>query len=152
MPSIRLQIFEQIAVLLNATGKPTTLKTVSHERTHPIETADLDAILIYADDDAPKPLAGQEYKAPLTERQLSIICECRALGTESITPEQALDPLLVWTLQQIIGNETFDGLANGVVEQRTVWLSREGEKPIAAAAIHFTVKYRTARADPTKKS
>jgi hypothetical protein len=58
----------------------------------------------------------------------------------------------VWATKQIVANEQFGGLANGVEEQRTQWFSREGEVPIAAAALHFTVRYRTARADPTSKS
>jgi hypothetical protein len=150
-PSIREQIFPAIQTLLEASGGPAGL-TVHRERTRPIEKETLPAVLLYADDDNPKPLGGQQYKAPLTERQLSLVCECRAKGTLSISPDTALDPLIVWVTKQIVGNEQFGGLANGVDEQRTVWISREGEVPVAAAAIHFTVKYRTARADPTSKS
>lgn len=149
--SIRNQIFVAIENVLTATGGPTGL-TVHRERTRPIEKETMPAILLYADDDIPKPLAGQQYKAPLTERQLGLVCQCRAQGTLSISPDEALDPLIVWATKQIVGNEQFGGLANGVDEQRTVWISREGEVPVAAAAIHFTVKYRTARADPTSKS
>jgi hypothetical protein len=147
--SIRERIFQALEGLLAGTGAPTGL-TVTRERLRPIEKESLPAILIYADDDAPKPLAGQNYKAPLSERVLALVVECRAnAGTGP--PDLALDPLLVWATQVVVGNEKFGGLANGVDEQRTVWLSREGEVALAAAAIHFTVKYRTARADPTKK-
>lgn len=149
--SIRNQIFDAIETVLAASGGPTGL-TVHRERTRPIEKETMPAILLYADDDIPKPLGGQQYKAPLTERQLGLVCQCRAMGTLSISPDEALDPLIVWATKQIVGNEQFGGLANGVDEQRTVWISREGEVPVAAAAIHFTVKYRTARADPTSKS
>src|SRR5689334_1101705 len=102
--SIRNQIFVAIDNLLMATGGPTGL-TVHRERTRPIEKDSLPAILLYADDDIPKPLAGQQYKAPLTERQLGLVCECRAMGTLSISPEEALDPLLVWATKQIVANE-----------------------------------------------
>ena len=149
--SIRENIFGAIQALLGMSGGPAGL-TIHRERTRPIEKETMPAILLYADDDIPKPLAGQQYKAPLTERQLGLVCQCRAIGTLSISPDEALDSLIVWATQQIVGNEQFGGLANGVDEQRTVWISREGEVPVAAAAIHFTVKYRTARADPTSKS
>lgn len=137
------------ATLLAGTGGPVGL-TVHRERLRPIEKETLPAIMIYADDDSPKPLAGVKYAAPLEERQLSLVVECRA-NAGTTPPDQALDPLLVWATQIIIGNEKFAGLASGVDEERTVWLSREAEIALAAAAIHFTVKYRTARADPTKK-
>lgn len=147
--SIREQIFQQLETLLAGVGGPPGL-AVSRERLRPIEKETLPAILIYADDDAPKTLASQQYKAPLSERQLTLVVECRAnAGTGP--PDAALDPLLVWATKVIVANEQFGGLANGVEEQRTTWLSREGEIALAAAALHFTVKYRTARADPTKK-
>jgi hypothetical protein len=149
MSSIREQIFVAAAALLAGTGGPAGL-TVTRERLRPIEKESLPAVLLYADDDAPKPLAGQTYQAPLTERQLSLVVECRAdAGTGP--PDVALDPLLVWVTNTLIANEKFGGLASGIDEQRTAWLSREGEIAVAAAAIHFTVKYRTARADLTKK-
>jgi hypothetical protein len=149
--SIREQIMTAIEAALGADGGPAGL-TVHRERTRPIETDSLPAILFYAGDDLPKPLAQTSYRAPLTERQLSLEVQCRALGTSELAPDQVLDPLIVWANLQIFLDETFGGLANGVEEIRTVWSSREGDKPIAAATIHFTIKYRTSRLDPTLKS
>jgi hypothetical protein len=149
--SIRERIFQVLTALLRQPGRgaPQGL-LVTRERLRPIEKEMLPAILLYADDDDPKPLAGQMYKAPLVERQLSLVVECRA-NSDNGPPDLALDPLLVWATQTIVENEQFGGLANGVEEHRTTWISREGEIAVAAAALHFTVKYRTARADPTKK-
>jgi hypothetical protein len=147
--SIREQIFALATTLLGGPGAPAGL-TVTRERLRPIEKESLPAVLLYADDDVPKPLAGQLYQAPLTERQLSLVAECRAKAGTGAT-DTALDPLLVWVIQTLTANEKFGGLASGIEEQRTTWISREGEIAVAAAAIHFTVKYRTARADPTKK-
>jgi hypothetical protein len=149
--SIREQIFVAIQTLLEAAGGPAGL-TVHRQRTRPIEEDTLPAILIYADDDAPKPLLNQQYNPPLTERQMMLVCECRAKGTLSISPDEALDPLLVWATQQIMQNQQFGGLANGADEQRTVWNSREGNIPVAAAGLHFLVKYRTATTDPAAKN
>jgi hypothetical protein len=151
MASIRKQILDAVIVALEASGGPPGLH-VHRERHRPIETDQLDAILVYAEDDAPKPLAGVTYQAPLTERQLNLVLEYRANVPAGQTDDEALDPLIVWGQTQILENEKFGGLASGVDEGRTVWLSREAETTVAAAAGHFTVKYRTARADPTSKS
>lgn len=151
MDSIRKQIMDAVIVALTASGGPPGLN-VHRERRRPIETDQLNAILVYAEDDAPKPLAGVTYQAPLTERQLNLVLEYRANVPAGQTDDEALDPLIVWGQQQILENEKFGGLASGVDEGRTVWLSREAETTVAAAAGHFTVKYRTARADPTSKS
>jgi len=148
--SIRKQIVDAAITLLQASGGPSGL-TVHRERHRPIETDQLDAILVYAEDDAPKPLAGITYQAPLTERQMTLVLEYRAKVPAGTTDDEALDPLIVWGQQQILENEKFGGLASGVDEGRTVWLTREAETTVAAAAGHFTVKYRTARADPTSK-
>lgn len=151
MASIREQIIVALMAALNAGGGPAGL-TVHRERTRAIEQDSLPAIMIYCEDDPPKTLSGVTYRAPLTERQLTVGVECRALGSSSVSPDAALDPVTVWATKQTFSDETFGGLANGVEEIRTVWSSREGDKPIAAATIHFTIKYRTSRLDPTLKS
>lgn len=149
--SIREGILTALVAALSGAGGPAGL-TVHRERTRPIEIDSLPAIMIYAEDEQPKPLGAQAYRAPLTERQLAIGVECRALGTATVSPDEALDPVVVWATQTILANEAFGGLANGVEEERTVWNSREGDLPIAAAAVHFTIKYRTSRLDPTSAS
>ena len=132
-------------------GSPAGL-TVHRERTRPIEIDSLPAIMLYADDDVPKPLGQQIYAAPLTERQFSLGLECRAQGSTSVSPDEALDPVLVWAAKTVLANEKFGGLANGVEEGRTVWSSREGDAPVASAKLSFTIKFRTSRLDPTSKS
>jgi hypothetical protein len=151
--SIREQIMVLLVAALNAggAGSPAGL-TVHRERTRPIEIDSLPAILVYADDDVPKPLAQQIYNAPLTERQFSLGLECRAQGTSSVSPDAALDPVLMWAAITVLANERFGGLASGVEEGRTVWASREGDTPVASAKLSFTIKYRTSRLDPTSKS
>jgi hypothetical protein len=149
--SIREQIITALVAALSAGGSPSGL-TVHRERTRPIEIDSLPAIMVYADDDVPKPLAGQTYRAPLTERQLSVALECRAQGSTSVSPDEALDPVLVWAAQTVLANEQFGGLANGVEEGRTVWASREGDVPVASAKWSITIRYRTSRLDPTSKS
>jgi hypothetical protein len=148
--SIREQIMVALVAALG-TGGPAGL-TVHRERTRPIEIDSLPAIMVYADDDVPKTLADQRYRAPLTERQMTLAIECRGQGSSGVSPDQALDPMLVFAAQTVLANETFGGLANGVEEGRTVWSSREGDVPVASAKWIITVRYRTSRLDPTSKS
>jgi hypothetical protein len=150
MASFREQIMTAIVAALSAGGAPAGL-TVHRERTRPIETDSLPAVLLYAEDDVPKPLAAQVYRAPLTERQLTVVLECRAAGALNTPVDVALDPVAVWATQQMFADVSFGGLANEVEEGRSVWQSREGDLPVASCAIHFTVKYRTSRLDPTTK-
>jgi hypothetical protein len=108
--------------------------------------------MVYADDDVPKTLGQQTYAAPLTERHLTLELECRAQGSSGVSPDAALDPILVWATQQVLADDRFGGLANGVEEGKTAWSSREGNVPVAAAKLSFTVRYRTSRLDPTSKT
>jgi len=126
--------------------------TIHRERTRPIETDSLPAVMLYAEDDPPKTLAREVYRAPFTERQLSLGIECRAEGSASVSPDAALDPILVWTALALFADETLGGLANGMEEGRTVWTSREGNVPIAAAKWSLIIRFRTSRLDPTSKS
>lgn len=152
--SIREQIVVALVAALNAgaAGSGITGLTIHRERTRPIETDSLPAILVYADDDVPKTLAQQTYAAPLTERQLMLAVECRAQGSDGVSPDETLDPILVYAAKTVLANEKFGGLANGVEEGKTQWNSREGDVPVAAARLSFTVRYRTSRLDPTSKS
>jgi hypothetical protein len=150
--SIREQIVVALIAALNAGAGSVTGLTIHRERTRPIEIDSLPAILVYADDDVPQTLASQTYASPLTVRQLSLAMECRAQGTSSISPDEALDPVLVYAAKTVLASERFGGLASGVEEGKTVWASREGDVPVASARLNFTVRYRTSRLDPTSKS
>jgi hypothetical protein len=151
LASVREQIVAALVAALSAGGGPAGL-TVHRERTRPIEIDSLPSILVYADDDVPKPLAQQTYDAPLTERHLSLSIECRAAGSSGVAVDQALDPILVWAASAVRADEKFGGLASGVEEGRTVWSSRETDTQVAAAKWSITIRYRTSRLDPTSKS
>jgi hypothetical protein len=149
--SIREQIILAAQAALSAAGGPAGLN-VYRERQRPIEVSSLPACVIYAEDDAPRPFDGNQYKSPLVERLLAMRVEGRAQGDQATPADAALDPILVWITKQMFKDEKFGGLANGVVEGRTAWLSAEGDVSVAAAAISFTIKYRTSRLDPTSQS
>jgi len=155
--SIREQILAAIVTNLAASGAPAGL-TVHRMRARPIEDDQLPAILVYSEDDEPKPLGGQVFQAPLVERQLVIYLEYRAAGSLTVSPDAALDPLIVWGTQTMVANEKIvsttypDGLAMGVVELKTAWMTKEGDKILAAASTQWLVKYRTSRSDPTSRT
>jgi hypothetical protein len=155
--SIRETILSAIVANLVATGVPAGV-TVHRMRTRPIEDDQLPAILVYSEDDEPIPLGGQTFKPPLVQRQLVIYLEYRAQGSTTVSPDEALDPLIVWGTQTMVSNEKFvsdsfpDGLGMGVVEGKTAWMSKEGDAIVAAASTQWTVKYRTSRLDPTSRT
>jgi hypothetical protein len=60
--------------------------------------------------------------------------------------------VLVWAVMGGFVDETFGGLALGAEEIRTEWKSREADASIAAATLHFSIRYRTTRLDPTSKT
>lgn len=152
--SIRERIVANVIAALGAAAtpdgysKPTGL-TVHRERTRPIETDSLPAILVYFEDDAPRDFDKQQYRSPLVIRDLAVALQCRAQGSQSVSPDQALDPVLVWALKAGLADETFGTLALGAQELKTEWKSREGDVPVAAATLHFSIRYRTSRLDPT---
>jgi hypothetical protein len=156
--TIRQQIIVSILACLtadeaggsNPPAKPAGL-TVHRERTRSIEADELPAILVYFEDEKPRPI-GSHYKAPLTERDMSIAVEFRAAGSTGVSPDEALDPLMAWALYQIFGNESCNGLANGVEEGRTEWRAKEGDIALASATTHLSIKYRTSRIDPSSRT
>lgn len=156
--SIRELILEAIVANLSDPSSGIANLSVHRMRTRPLEDDQLPAILIYSEDDEPKPLAGQTFQAPLVERQLVIYLEYRAIGSSTVSPDQALDPLIVWGTKTMVANEKFvsiaypGGLGMGVVEGKTAWMSKEGDRILAAASTQWIVKYRTSRLDPTSRT
>jgi hypothetical protein len=131
--------------------KPAGL-SVHRERTRPIEIDSLPAIMVYSEDDPPKTLGTQVYRAPLTEHQLTVALELRAQGSAGVSPDAALDPLYVWAILALGADVSFGGLASEVEEGRMTWNSHEGDVPVVAAKLQINIRYRTSRLDPTSKS
>jgi hypothetical protein len=130
-------------------SKPAGL-TIHRERTRAIEVDTLPAVLLYFKDDEPKPI-GSQREAPLTERRMVLTVESRAIGSPTLSPDEALDPVYLWTVYRLLKNERFGGLANGIEEGKTEWHSKEGDLALASATTYFTIRYRTSRIDPSSK-
>ena len=152
MASIRDRILEALLAALSASGGPAGL-LVTEERTHPVQTEQLPLIGLYFDDEEPLPLDKQVFRAPVTQKLLRVTVEYRAaVGSPITAPRKAIDPLYLWTMQQLGADETFGGLAMGLTEGPTKWLSQEADAIVAAAAQTFIVHYRTARLNPSTTS
>lgn len=151
--SVRQQIVQAAQAALNTAAtipaglqsKPANF-TAMRERMYPIEKSKLPAAILYSEDDVPRHIGGESGYS--IERSVALAVEARAWGSPS---DLALDPVIVWITQRFFADETFGGLATRVIEGRTVWSIKTGDDPIAAATIHFSIKYRTSRTDPTVK-
>lgn len=152
MSSIREQIAAKAVDLLAASGDgltPPSDLTVHRERTRPITQDTLPAILVYFEDEEPTPLAKQRFQAPIVERHMNLVLELRATPIAGQAPDEAVDPLYMWAVQQIMSNEKFSGLAMGVTEGPMKWTATEADKVFAGAALHLVIHYRTSRLDPS---
>jgi hypothetical protein len=156
MSSIREQIADAVLAVLQGPGTvdspPPANLTVHRERTRPITADTLPAILVYFEDEEPTPLAKQRFQAPIVERHLNLVCELRTTPLAGQAPDEAVDPLYVWVMQQIMADERFGGLAMGVTEGPMKWMATEADVVFAGAALHLIIHYRTSRQDPTLAS
>jgi hypothetical protein len=150
MSSIREQVAAAVVTAVSS-GGPTGL-TVHRERTRPIEKEQCPAILLFFEDEIPETLAGQKFKAPLTERCLNLTAEIRAIPAAGQAVDEAVDDLYVWLMQALSADETLGGLAMGITEGAVKWFSKEADVIYAGAAVHLSVHYRTKRLDPTTRS
>lgn len=160
MASIRDRLIDALFAALNGAAlgpltKPANLLVVE-ERLHPNEQSQLPVIGMYFEDEEPEPLAKQEFAAPLTKKKLGMALEFRALasvpGQAVQKPRKVIDPLYLWAMQQLGADEKFGGLAMGITEGPTKWLSKESNAIVAAAAQQFTIHYRTSRLNPSTTS
>jgi hypothetical protein len=156
MSSIRKQLAAAVVTVLEAdpageVAQPGNL-TVHRERTRPITQDKLPAILAYFEDEEPTPLAKQKFQAPIVERHLNLVLELRTTPIVDQSPDEAVDPLYLWVMQQVMADERFGGLAMGVTEGPMKWMAVESDVVVAGAALHLIIHYRTSRLDPTAAS
>lgn len=160
MASIRDRLIDALVAALKASpagsvSTPSGL-TVIEDRTHPSEEGQLPVIALYFEDEEPIPLEKQNFRAPVTQKRLGVTLEFRGLasvpGQTPQAPRKVIDPLYLWAMQQWGADESFGGLAMGITEGPTKWLSKEADAIVAAAAEKFTIHYRTSRLNPSTTS
>ncbi len=135
MASIRDRLIDALFAAMNgsalgAVPKPTGL-LVTEERLHPNEQSQLPVIGLYFEDEEPEPLEKQRFKAPITQKALGVTLEYRALAS---MPAQAVQK------------------PRKVIDPLYLWLSKESDAIVAAAAQRITIHYRTARLNPSTTS
>ena len=81
-------------------------------------------------------------------RTFTLICEIRANGA---IPDEVLDPLEVWVETRLFADETFGGLATGIVGWRTEQDGRQADLGYFVATVYADVEYTTQRGLPETK-
>lgn len=150
MSSRRDSIVGAIVTALGAVGKPSGL-TVHRHRTLPIGEDILPAQVVYCESEEAKVGPGRGVSdnsyARKAKRTLTVVIESR-VNAGSSTPDQALDPLLSWCVQQVSADVTQGGYAFDTQEQSTIWNAAETDAVLGAAQTRFVIEYVTDAADP----
>lgn len=152
MASTRDAIIAQIVSQLGAVGKPAGLN-VYRQRSFPIGSDVLPAQLVYAVDEEVKTLPGMGAPGHIkrkARRTCKIAVYSRVDGGTS--PDNALDPLLSWSVQQVCSDVTMGGLAFDCQELGTVWDEVDMDQMYAGARQYFSVDYVTDAHDPTSNA
>ena len=131
------RIVEEIAALVNATGKPEGL-TVSTSRTHPTPSNEqLKHIIVYPvrDTDADKQSRNRVFHG--SHRQLTVAIECLTAGTD-MDNEQ----LRSWAYGQLMADPSLGGKALNIAEGDTNWEGEADSKTdYSLAALEVLVEY-----------
>lgn len=93
-----------------------------------------------------------QNRGPLTQHRLAVRLECRAVVGSGSTADQALDPLLCWTVQSLFADESLGGYASAIEETACQWDVEEAEQTYAVAWKDVTVTFAALANDPTKRS
>lgn len=129
--------------------KPSGL-VVSRFRVRPTDRTTAKSIAVY-------PLAESsqrvgQNRSPLTQHFLTVRCECRAVCGANETADQALDPILAWTVQALFRDESLGGLASAIAETACQWDASEADETYAVAWKDVTVTFAALANDPTHRS
>jgi hypothetical protein len=145
--SIIDDILTYAVTALGLSGGPAGL-TVNRYRTLPIENSQLPMIVVYPVRDDQIGRVGTE-EAPVSDRKLTFWVECRASVVTGNAVDVALDPLIVWTVQQLYLDPRFGGLLLGLQTERMMWDAFQANKVYGAVALEFTAHYMVLAGDAT---
>lgn len=152
MASVRDQIVAAAIVALN-TGTPVGVPQAERVRTAAIEPSELPSIIVYPSHDTNEAIGGDG--GPLVRARFTMVVECRAAGTSSIRPDQAVDPLYVWVVKALVNNRLPDGaggfLNHFMNEGDTTFSYEEGDAPYCLAATEMIAVYQHLVGDPESR-
>ena len=148
MSSVRSQILDAILAALNGTGTPAPAERF---RTTNVEMADLPRILVHpATEDIQK--VSPNPRSPLMERRVVFKLDLLATFTGTTSPDQAIDPLLVWVTSQIFKDPGFGARAIETQETRLEWDAETVDSGLAKCTVEISVRYHTKTTDQTVKA
>lgn len=136
--------------LVAGATKPAGL-TVHRYRGLPLDSDDLPAQVVYPLQETAQRVGSRT--GPLYEEKFIVRVEHR-VESSSVSPDEALDPLINWTVQVVGADERLGGLALDVQKKGTVW---DPDVPViretfGAAATDFEIRHQTRKHNPEEKS
>lgn len=149
MSSIRQQVLDEIVSMLktnSAYARPNGLRT--HRMLQvPIDADELPAIVVYPMQFTPFGV-GEGGHVDTNLNQLVVRLECRAKISPSQSPDEAIEPLLVYAQKVIKSDESLGGIASICTEGGIQYDFEIAEAGFAAAAYDWTVDFFTDEQDP----
>lgn len=141
--SIRDQLLARTFTQLSAGGKPSFLN-VERFRLLDVEDKNLPHTNI-------RPVREgnemQRDRGALTIHTLEFVLEHRAKGTDSVSPDAAVDKLISWATAQVMASITQGGLAKSTHPGEIEWDANEGAGIYLLAKQPFTITYQTLKAN-----
>lgn len=147
MASIKNQIagFAVSASCLNATsGKPSGL-TVRRGRLLNSTTVSQPEVLVYVGPEIEWTPVGTRRSGNPIKRAFRLLCEIRANGA---IPDEVLDPLEVWVESRLFADETFGGLATGIINKGSEQDASQSDRAYAVCTLFVDVEFTTQRGLP----
>lgn len=152
MASVRDKIVAAAVAALN-TGTPVGVPAADRVRTAEVAPSELPSIVVFPVRDEPEEVGGGG--GPIVLSRLTLVAECRAQGTASVRPDEALDPLATWVVKALANKQLPNGaggvLNNDILEGSTSFSYESGETPMSLAAVEMIVVYQHLVADPESR-
>jgi hypothetical protein len=148
--SIRLQIAQEVVILLNAVAKPVSVPESRLRRPIPSGPIGGPEINVYLAAEDVEVKGGRH--GPLYQRRMRLVVECRNVTSDPTEVDTILDPLLVWVSKAINDSDNINRRAIDVVEGSTSWFTFYQERIYPIASMNFIIDYQTARKDSEANS
>jgi len=94
--------------------------------------------------------AGFERKGSIAEQKFIAKIVLWVTGTASEPVDQTLDPVWLWTHQQLIADESLGGLCLRIEPIQKVWGFNLAQAPFGDLDLHYLITYRHQAADPSQ--
>lgn len=146
MISVREQIMRAVVDALNATEKPADVPVCERVRALGATQPQLPLVVVYPlNESSERPGNG-----PIVRRYLTVRVHCKAAGTVSGDPVDALaDAMLTWCQRALAGSR-LGGLVHDISEAGTEWALEVADLAYLDATADYTISYQTLVNDGTR--